>query len=529
MTFNKTETKKRIGILIVGHVDAGKTTTKSRLMFEFGGMNERDLQKLRKESQQLGLKESQQFLYLIDKYRDRPRGITIQSYSREFFTNSYHYTIIEPPGSRDLLRNLLSGSQEANVALLVIPANKGAFETSIAKPNPKRHIFEGHTRSHSRLCHLLGIKQIIVCINKMDHESVNYSEERYNEIKHEINKLLTKIGYKTKRIPFIPISCLKGDNIKSVSEHMRWYKGFTVKIKKQSITGHTLLDALENVVRPPKRKFKKPFRMSVSGVYKIKGVGDVITGRIEQGTILPNATVEFIPSGSIGQVVSIEMHHKKVNLARHGDNCGLHIRDLPKSNMPKVGDIMVIDDIKLDPNPPRIPVTFTAIIWVQNHPGKLMPSKINNINLKLKINDDKELCKVLYSGGFTSTIHIRTAKALCKMIDIQWKMGRSTKNMKLESPKYIEAGDHAQVTFCPIQPIVALRFDECENLGRVAVMQCNSLVMLGKVVSCNYRKSFEKVVHKYINHYQIKSKLSTVIPLEVIQIIVRFYMHLFFT
>lgn len=219
----------------------------------------------------------------------------------------------------DFIKNMISGASQADCALLMVPANKGGFEKSIAKGNHKKGEIQGQTRQHARLCHLLGIDQLIVGINKMDQASVNFSEERYKEIKAEVDKMLTKIGYKTKKIPFIPMSGYKGDNLSTVSENMPWYKGFTVKIKKEKIKGHTLLDALDRCIRLPKRATKKPLRMPVSGVYKIKGVGDVITGRIEQGKIAPNAVVRFMPTGVSGKAFSIEMHHKGVSEA----SCGM--------------------------------------------------------------------------------------------------------------------------------------------------------------------------------------------------------------
>merc|ERR1712032_286153 len=196
----------------------------------------------------------------------------------------------------------------------------------------KKGEVQGQTRQHARLCHLLGIEQVIVGINKMDSKSVNWSQDRYNEIKAEVEKMLTKIGYKTKKIPFIPMSGFLGVNLTDKGnalrdEKMSWYKGWKVSIKKEKIEGKTLYDALENVAKPPKRDKKKPFRMPVSGVYKIKGVGDVITGRIEQGFLKPNETVGFAPSGITGKCSTIEMHHKNV-------------KGLPKDNLPKVGDVM---------------------------------------------------------------------------------------------------------------------------------------------------------------------------------------------
>jgi elongation factor 1-alpha len=408
----------------------------------------------------------------MDKSKDeRARGVTIACTTREFFTESYHYTIIDAPGHRDFIKNMISGASQADVALLMVPANKGGFETSIAKGNHKKGEIQGQTRQHARLCHLLGIEQLIVGINKMDQESVKYSEDRYNEIKTEVEKMLTKIGYKTKKIPFLPLSGWKGDNLTTPSENMKWYKGFKVKAKKDTIEGHTLLDALEKVVKPPKRNLKKAFRMPVSGVYKIKGVGDVITGRIEQGCITPNVDVRFFPTNVLGKCFSIEMHHKSVDKAGHGDNVGLNIKNLKKESMPRVGDVMCLDS---DPAPPKQAGQFTALVFVQDHPGQLKAAK----------KDGKDGA---YKGGFTPSIHIRTAKAPCQMIEIKWKMGKSTSNQKVESPPYIEAGDQAEVVFMPKMPLVVCSFDECKPLGRVAAMDSNSLIMLGKVT---------EVVHK---------------------------------
>jgi elongation factor 1-alpha len=468
MTEDPKKGKKHLGIVIVGHVDAGKSTTTGRLLFQLGGLNERDLEKLKKEAQELG-KESFMFAFFMDRNKDeRARGVTIACTTKEFFTDTFHYTIIDAPGHRDFIKNMISGASQADVALLMVPANKGGFETSIARGNHKKGEVQGQTRQHARLCHLLGIEQLIVGINKMDDKSVNYGEERYKEIKSEVEKMLTKIGYKVKKIPFIPMSGWKGDNLNTVSENMKWYKGFEVKIKKDTITGHTLIDALDRVVKPPKRITKKAFRMPVSGVYKIKGVGDVITGRIEQGKITPDTNVIFFPSNIKGKAFSIEMHHKTVKKAIHGDNVGVNVKGLKKENMPRVGDVMCLDDGS-DPNPPKQVAQFTALVFVQDHPGQL----------KASIKDGKGE----YKGGFTPSIHIRTAKAPCQMLEIKWKSGKSTNNQKVECPPYIEAGDQAEVVFAPKMPFVVCAFDDCKPLGRVAAMDSNSLIMLGKVVS----------------------------------------------
>jgi len=459
------EQKKHLGLVIVGHVDAGKSTTTGHLLFELGGMSDRELTKLKAEADAVG-KGSFAFAFYMDKSKDeRARGVTISCTTKEFFTDKFHYTIIDAPGHRDFIKNMISGASQADVALLMVPANKGGFETSIQKGNHKKSEVQGQTRQHARLLHLLGVEQVIVGINKMDEKSVNYSKDRFIEIKDEVSKMLSKIGFKVKKIPFIPMSGFKGDNLTKPSENMKWYKGFEVKIKKDTIKGVTLLSALNDVVQCPKRPVNKPFRMPISGVYKIKGVGDVITGRVEQGIINANTEVVFAPTGVKGKVFTIEMHHTSHSQAGPGDNVGVNIKGLPKENMPKAGDVMFIDGEKIDTCPPSDTLEFTAAVFVQDHPGQLKASV-----------DGK--------GGFTPSIHIRTAKAPCQMVKINWKKGKSTGGLKVESPLFIEAGDEAEVVFEPKMPICVDTYDVCKPLGRMAAMDSNSLIMLGRILSC---------------------------------------------
>jgi len=457
--------KKHLGIVIVGHVDAGKSTTTGHLLFKLGGLSEREMTKLQAEAEAVG-KGSFAFAFFMDKSKDeRRRGVTIACTTKEFFTEKYHYTIIDAPGHRDFIKNMISGASQADVALLMVPANKGGFETSIQKGNHKKAEVQGQTRQHARLLHLLGVEQIIVGVNKMDDKSVGFSEERFKEITEEVKKMLTKIGFKIKKIPFIPLSGYNGDNLTKKSDNMKWYKGFEVKIKKDKIKGHTLLDALNDVVQCPKRPDKKPFRMPVSGVYKIKGVGDVITGRVEQGTLQPNLLVKFAPTGVSGKAFSIEMHNKTHDKAGPGDNVGVNIKGLPKENMPKAGDVMSISNEECDKSPPGSAEEFTATVFVQDHPGKLHAAI-----------DGK--------GGFTPSIHVRTAKAPCQMKKIKWKKGKSTADQKVEDAEFIEAGDEAEVIFVPKMPFCVDAYDVCKPLGRMAAMDSNSLIMLGRILSC---------------------------------------------
>lgn len=463
-----TEGKKHVSIVICGHVDAGKSTTTGRLIFELGGISEREMQKLKDEAKALG-KDSFAFAFYMDKSKEeRARGVTIACTTKEFFTDSYHYTIIDAPGHRDFIKNMITGASQADVGLLMVPAD-GNFVTAIAKGDHKAGQVQGQTRQHARLLNLLGVKQLIVGVNKMDCDVAKYSEERFNEIKAEVTTMLMKVGWKkdfvSKSTPVLPISGWQGDNLISKSSNMSWWKGCDVlcgKDMKEKVHIDTLTDALEKMVKIPERPLEAPLRMPVSGVFKIKGAGDVITGRIEQGKVSPDDQVMFIPTHSAsnpcaGKVFSVEMHHKNVEFAGPGDNVGLNVKGLDKINMPRGGDVMILTKdttIKRCGN-------FTAQVQILDHPGQL---------------------KV----GYAPVGYVRTGRSACKIAAINWKMGKETGGAKVENPDYVKANEVAEIVFKPQSPFVVEGFKKCEGLGRVAIMEGNTVVMLGKAIKVEF-------------------------------------------
>ena len=324
------EGKKHLSLVVCGHVDAGKSTTTGHLIFKLGGVSQREMDKLQAEADAQN-KSSFAFAYYMDKDKaERERGVTINCTTKEFYTDSYHFTIVDAPGHKDYVKNMITGAGCADVALLLVPAEKGGFETAIQKGDHKNNIIQGQTRQHARLLSLLGIEQLIVGVNKMD--SCDWSEDRFNEIKDEMTKMIQQAGFKPKRVPFIPYSGFKGENLVEKTDKMPWYKGWKANISKdEAAEGYTLYDALEKLARPPKRADDKLVRVPVNGVYKINGVGDVITGRVEQGIVRPNDIVGFSPRNLTGmKIFSIEMHHKMVDHAAPGDNVGLNVKGLDK-------------------------------------------------------------------------------------------------------------------------------------------------------------------------------------------------------
>lgn len=456
-----TDGKQHVSIVVCGHVDAGKSTTTGRLIFELGGIPEREMQKLRDEADRLG-KGSFAFAFYMDRQKEeRERGVTIACTTKEFFTETKHYTVIDAPGHRDFIKNMITGASQADVALLMVPAD-GNFTAAIAKGNHKAGEVQGQTRQHAVLINLLGVKQLIVGVNKMDCDTAGYGEPRYKEVRDEMVHMLIKVGWKKdfieESVPVLPISGWMGDNLITKSTKMAWWNGVDVKVEGgEKVHIDCLKDALEKMVRIPARPTDKPMRTPISGVYKIKGVGDVLTGRVEQGEVKPGDEVVFLPTHTAstactGKVFTVEMHHKSVDSAKPGDNVGLNIKGLPKDNMPRVGDIMVL---KSDTSIGRVK-SFTTQVQIMNHPGEL---------------------KV----GYCPIAFVRTARSAVRMSKINWKIGKETGGQKAEDPTNLKSNEMAEIVMEPQQPFVVDTFKACEGLGRVAIMEGNSVVMLGKV------------------------------------------------
>jgi elongation factor 1-alpha len=433
-----------------------------------GGIDEREMEKLKEEANTLG-KGSFAFAFYMDRQKEeRERGVTISCTLKEFFTETYHYTVIDAPGHRDFIKNMITGAAQADIALIMVPAD-GNFTAAIARGNHKQGEVQGQTRQHSRLINLLGCKQIAIGINKMDCDVAKYGEERYTEIKDEMINVLTKVGWKkdfiANNVAILPISGWQGDNLLKKSDNMKWWKGADVLrlgSKEDKVHVDCLLDVLDKQVVLPERDTSKSLRMPVSGVYKIQGVGDVIAGRIEQGEVTPNLLVNFLPSHTdavpcSGKVFTIEMHHKNVPTAGPGDNVGLNVKNLNKVNMPKVGDVMIKHD---DTSFGRVE-GFTAQVQILDHPGEL---------------------KV----GYTPVGFVRTGRAPVKMTAIDWKIGKETGGKKMPDPVSLKTNEMAQVQFEPQGPFACEGFKKCEGLGRIAIMEGNGVIMLGKVTKVKF-------------------------------------------
>ncbi|BFZ11224.1 hypothetical protein BsWGS_14264 [Bradybaena similaris] len=434
--------KIHINIVVIGHVDSGKSTTTGHLIYKCGGIDERTIAKFEKEAQEMG-KGSFKYAWVLDKLKaERERGITIDIALWKFQTAKYYITIIDAPGHRDFIKNMITGTSQADCAVLIVAAGTGEFEAGISK--------EGQTREHALLAYTLGVKQLIIGINKIDSTTPPYSETRYNEITKEVSNYIKKIGYNPKCVPFVPISGWVGDNMIEESPNMPWFKGWAVERKEGNASGKTLIQALDCIL-PPSRPTDKPLRLPLQDVYKIGGIGTVPVGRVETGILKPGMVVTFAPTNVTTEVKSVEMHHEALTEATPGDNVGFNIKNVSVKEIRRGN---VAGDSKNDP--PKATKMFHAQVIILNHPGEI-------------------------KNGYAPVLDCHTAHIACKFAEIKEKCDRRSGKKLEDNPKFVKSGDAAMVDLVPTKPMCVESFSEYPPLGRFAVRDMKQTVAVGVI------------------------------------------------
>ena len=415
--------KPHLNIVFIGHVDHGKSTTVGRLLLDTGYIRQEEIDKFRAEAESKG-KASFEFAWVMDELKEeRERGVTIDIAHRRFDTQKYYFTIIDAPGHRDFVKNMITGTSQADGAVLVCSAAEGIQE---------------QTREHVYLSKTLGVTQLICAINKMDRQEVGYKESKYNEIKDELTKLLKSVGFKVDtQVVFVPISAFKDDNINKASPNMPWFKG------------PTLLQALDNL-KVPEKPTDKPLRLPVQDVYTITGIGTVPVGRVETGKLKVGDKIVFMPGGKSGEVKSVEMHHESVPEAIPGDNVGFNVRGIDKNDIRR-GEVAGPAS-----NPPTVVESFTARIQVLNHPSVI-------------------------TAGYTPVFHCHTAQVACEFTELLKRLDPKTGQVAEENPQTLKTGDAAIVRITPRRPLVLERFKDFPPLGRFAVRDMGQTVAAGIV------------------------------------------------
>jgi elongation factor 1-alpha len=437
--------KPHLNLIVTGHVDHGKSTSMGHFLFDLGAVDQRTIDEFARESEKTGAGDSFKYAWVLDQLKDeRERGVTIDLAFQKFETQKYFYTLIDAPGHRDFIKNMITGASEADAAVLVVSAKTGEKDTALGPG--------GQAREHAFLLKTLGVNQLVVIINKMDDQTVKYSEKMYNDAKMDVENLLKASGYNVTKIRFIPVSGWTGENLVKKSDNMPWYKG------------PTLLQALDEFVEPPK-PIDKPLRLPVQDVYTITGVGTVPVGRVETGKVKVGDSVVIMPEGLTAEVKSIETHHTPMEQAMAGDNIGFNLRGVSKTDFHR-GSVLGPTS-----NPPTIAKEFMAQIIVVFHPTAI-------------------------AAGYTPVLHAHTAQVAATITEIVAKIDPRTGQPTEEKPKTIKTGDSAIVKITPLRPVVLETFKEFPELGRFALRDMGSTVAAGIVREITVKGQVEKAVAK---------------------------------
>jgi elongation factor 1-alpha len=414
--------KPNMNIVFIGHVDHGKSTAVGRLLYEAGVFSEQELAKMKDIAEKLG-KKGFEFAFVMDRFKEeRERGVTIDLAYKKLITKKFAATIIDAPGHRDFIKNMITGTSQADAAILVVACQHGVM---------------AQTKEHLWLCRTMGVQQLAVLINQMD--TVNYDQAKYNKVVEDMKALLKAVGYKIEKINFIPASAYKGDNITKKSENLKWYNG------------PTLIEQFD-LFEIPSKPVDMPLRMAIQDVYTITGVGTVPVGKIETGKIRPGDKVIILPGksgkGVLGEVKTVEMHHEALKEGIAGDNVGINIRGVGKQDIER-GDI-----IALESSPPTLAEEFTAQIAVINHP-------------------------TVIAKGYTPVLHINTAQIPVQFVSLDKKLDPKTGQVAQENPDFLKNGDVAIVKLKPMKPMVIEKQSVNPHMARFAIRDAGQTVAAG--------------------------------------------------
>ncbi len=422
--------KEHMNLVVIGHVDHGKSTLVGHTLLKLGALDPKMVKEVEEAAKKSG-KESEKYAWFLDRLKEeRERGLTIALSFMKFETPKYYWTIIDAPGHRDFVKNMITGASQADAALLVVSAKTGEYEAGMSR--------EGQTMEHIVLARTMGIDQVVVAITKMDITEPPYSKDRYLKIVDGLKKFMRGLGYKVETIPFVPVSGWLGENLVDRSPNMPWYNG------------PTLVEALDST-QPPPKPVDKPLRIPVQEVYSITGVGTVPVGRVETGRLRVGDTVIFMPAGVSGEVRSIEMHHEKMEEALPGDNIGFNVKGVSKTDI-KRGDVAGHPQ-----NPPTVVKEFTARVYVVYHPTAI-------------------------HVGYTPVIHAHTASVAARITEIVGKLDPKTGQIAEKNPQFIKVGESAIMKFQPIKPMVIERYSDIPQLGRFAMRDMGKTVGIGVII-----------------------------------------------
>ncbi|XP_045454071.1 HBS1-like protein [Melitaea cinxia] len=422
--------KEHLYIVVIGHVDAGKSTLMGRLLCELGEVSQRTLHKYEQESKKIG-KQSFMYAWVLDETgEERVRGITMDVGRAQFETKTKKVIILDAPGHADFIPNMITGAGQADVALLVVDATRGEFESGFE--------LGGQTREHALLVRSLGVNQLAVAVNKLD--TTNWSQERFDEITKKLKTFLKQAGFKDSDVTFVPCSGLTGENLVKDStepELLKWYKG------------PCLLDVIDKF-NVPQRPVSKPLRMSINDIFKGTGSGFCVAGRIENGVINKGDKVLVCPTKEMAEVRGLSINDLASNVAFAGDQVSVTLSAVEMQNV-SVGYVLS-DPIQ------QVPVSsrFEARLVVFN-------------------------VKVPITKGFPVLIHHQSLVESASIVKLKALLNKSTGEVLKKKPRCLGNNSVAVVDIEVCRPICIERYKDVKELGRVMLRVAGVTIAAGLV------------------------------------------------
>ncbi|XP_056630715.1 protein HBS1 [Diorhabda sublineata] len=410
------EEKEQLYMVVIGHVDAGKSTLMGRLLCELGQVNQKVMHKYEQESRKLG-KQSFMYAWVLDETgEERNRGITMDVGRFQFETKTKAVTLLDAPGHKDFIPNMISGAGQADVAVLVVDATRGEFESGFDHG--------GQTREHALLVRSLGVSQLAVAINKLD--TVSWSKDRFDEIVKKLKAFLKQAGFKESDVTFVPCSGLTGQNLvnePTEEELLQWY------------SGPCLLDVIDKF-RAPDRPISKPFRLSINDIFKGTGTSFCVSGRIETGTLSIGDKVLICPNREVALVKSLSIEEVSKTVVFAGDQVTVTLSGIEMQNV-SVGNILC------DPlNPVQVASKFQARIVVFN-------------------------VTVPITKGFSVVLHHQSLVEPVVVSKLISQLNKNTGELLKKHPRFLGNNTSALIEIQVSRPIALELYSECKELGRI--------------------------------------------------------------
>ena len=434
------DNREHLNVIHIGHVDSGKSTLSGSILFHTGQIDQRTIEKFEREAKQRG-RDSWWLAYILDTTEEeRSKGITVEVGRACFETPNKRFTILDAPGHKSFVANMIQGAAQADIAVLVISARKGEFETGFEKG--------GQTREHALLAKTLGVRVLIVVINKMDEPTVKWAKERYDECVNKLIPFLKASGYNSKHVHFLPIAALSGGNIKDRLDKTTcpWYDG------------PSLLELLDSI-SVGGRDADGPLRIPILDKYIDRGI--IAMGKVESGTIKENQEVLVMPQGVKARIDKVYINDGEVAVAKPGENVKVKIRGCLEDDVLR-GFVLCTKE--------------SPVVATTQFEAQVMLLELDHKNL--------------FTAGYSAVLHLHTAEEEVVVAKLVAELDKKTGEPKPGGPpRFVKSGALCVCVLKTTRSVCVEKFENMQQLGRFTLRDEGRTIGIGKVLRLGIPKA----------------------------------------